>query len=305
MSNGRIQDNHALDNNSVGIAVYEPQGRTTITGNVIGRNSGFGIKLAGSAAGDRLEDNVAFGNGIGLFLFSTRNLSIRRNRSFANRGTGISLVDGASENSIEGNRVWDNGSTGIDMSEGAQGNRVERNIISRNAPTASTSDNWSGGITLGESEDNRIAENRIVENGGLGGIVISGESRRNAVASNLLRSNSGHGIFIEILYEDAGGMVIAGNRSVTNGVDGIHFGREMMDPDTHIQVSELRGNRTDRNGDDGIDVRSDKVALVANRASSNFDLGIEAIAGVLDGGGNRAFGNGNPLQCVNIACRRK
>jgi hypothetical protein len=88
-------------------------------------------------------------------------------------------------------------------------------------------------------------------------------------------------------------------------VDGIHFGREMMDPDTHIQVSELRGNRTDRNGDDGIDVRSDKVALVANRASSNFDLGIEAIAGVLDGGGNRAFGNGNPLQCVSIACGRK
>ncbi len=120
MSNGRIEGNRALDNNSAGIAVYEPQGRTTITGNVIGRNSGFGIELAGGVAGDRLEDNVAFGNGIGLFLFSTRNLSIRGNRSFANRGAGISLVDGASENSIEGNRVWDNGSTGIDMSEGAQ-----------------------------------------------------------------------------------------------------------------------------------------------------------------------------------------
>ncbi len=52
-------------------------------------------------------------------------------------------------------------------------------------------------------------------------------------------------------------------------------------------------------------MRSDKVALVANRASSNFDLGIEAIAGVLDGGGNRAFGNGDPLQCMNVACRRK
>ena len=50
-------------------------------------------------------------------------------------------------------------------------------------------------------------------------------------------------------------------------------------------------------------MRSDKVALVANRARWNFDLGIEAIAGVLDGGGNRAFGNGNPLQCENIFCR--
>ena len=77
----------------------------------------------------------------------------------------------------------------------------------------------------------------------------------------------------------------------------------MIDRDIQAQVSELRRNRTDRNGDDGIDVRSDKVALVANRARWNFDLGIEAVAGVLDGGGNRAFGNGNPLQCVNVFCR--
>ena len=52
-------------------------------------------------------------------------------------------------------------------------------------------------------------------------------------------------------------------------------------------------------------MRSDKVALGANRARWNFDLGIDAVAGVLDGGGNRAFGNGDPLQCVNIACQRK
>jgi hypothetical protein len=33
------------------------------------------------------------------------------------------------------------------------------------------------------------------------------------------------------------------------------------------------------------------------------DLGIEAVAGVLDGGGNRALGNGNPLQCLKVVCR--
>ena len=297
MSNGRIQGNRALDNNSAGIAVYEPQGRTTIAGNVLGRNTGYGIELAGGVAGDRFEGNVAFGNSAdGFFLFSARNLSIRGNRSFANRGTGMSFVDGASENYIEGNRVWHNDGAGIGMNEGAQRNRVERNAVFRNL---------SGGITLGEGEDNRMVGNRILQNGGLGGIVISAESRRNTVASNLLRGNSGDGIFLDILYEDAGGMLIAGNHSTQNGADGIHVSQEMTDPDTHIQVSDLRGNRTDRNGDDGIDVRSDKVALVANIAMSNFDLGIDAVAGVLDGGGNRAFGNGDPLQCVNIACRRK
>jgi hypothetical protein len=35
----------------------------------------------------------------------------------------------------------------------------------------------------------------------------------------------------------------------------------------------------------------------------NADLGIEAVPGVTDGGGNRATGNGNPLQCVSITCR--
>ena len=34
----------------------------------------------------------------------------------------------------------------------------------------------------------------------------------------------------------------------------------------------------------------------------NGDLGIEAVFGVTDGGGNKAFGNGNPLQCTNITC---
>ena len=303
MSNGRIQDNRALDN-SAGIAVYEPQGRTTITGNVLGRNSGFGIELAGGVAGDRLEDNVAFGNASGLFMFGARGVSIRGNRSFANRGTGISLVEGASENYVEGNRAWDNGFAGIDMSEGVHGNRVERNAVFRNA-SASPSNYVSGGITVQEGDDNRIVGNRVLENGGLGGIVITAGHGGDAVASNLVRSNGGHGISIGILHEDAGGMVVAGNRSVENGADGIHVGQEMTDPDTHTEVSELRRNRTDRNGDDGIDVRRDKVALVANRARWNLDLGIEAIAGVLDGGGNWAFGNGNPLQCMNIACARK
>jgi parallel beta-helix repeat protein len=303
MSNGRIEGNSALDNRA-GIAVYEPEGRTTITGNVIGRNSGFGLELAGGVAGDRLENNVAFGNASGFFIFGARGLLIRGNRSFANRGSGMSLVDGASENYVEGNRVWDNGVVGIDMSEGVHRNRVEGNTVFRNA-SVSPSDYLSGGITVAEGDDNRIVGNRIFENGGLGGIVITAESGGDAVASNLVRSNRGHGIFIGTLYEDAGGIVIAGNRSSQNGADGIHVSQEMMDPGTHIRVSELRGNRTDRNGDDGIDVGSNKVALVANRARWNFDLGIEAIAGVLDGGGNRAFGNGNPLQCVNVVCGRK
>ena len=183
MSNGRIEGNRALDNNSAGIAVYEPLGRTTITRNVLGRNSGYGLELFGGVAGDRLENNVAFGNRAdGLFIFYGIGLLIRGNRSFGNRGAGMSLVDGAFENQIEGNWVWDNGSTGIQMSgDPANGNRVERNTVFRNAATASPSNQQWGGITVQEGDDNQIVGNRVFDNGGHGGIVVvavTGVSRR-------------------------------------------------------------------------------------------------------------------------------
>ena len=65
----------------------------------------------------------------------------------------------------------------------------------------------------------------------------------------------------------------------------------------------MRSNTTDKNGDDGIDVETPTTTLTANAATYNGDLGIEGVEGIIDGGGNRAFGNGNPLQCLNVACR--
>jgi hypothetical protein len=32
-------------------------------------------------------------------------------------------------------------------------------------------------------------------------------------------------------------------------------------------------------------------------------MGIEAVRGVIDGGGNKASGNGDPRQCKHITCR--
>jgi hypothetical protein len=43
--------------------------------------------------------------------------------------------------------------------------------------------------------------------------------------------------------------------------------------------------------------------LTRNRAVRNADLGIEAVPGVLDGGGNKASRNGDPLQCSNVFCK--
>jgi hypothetical protein len=45
-------------------------------------------------------------------------------------------------------------------------------------------------------------------------------------------------------------------------------------------------NRAIGNGDDGIDVDAPATTLTHNIANHNHDLGIEAVPGVIDGGGN-------------------
>jgi len=45
-------------------------------------------------------------------------------------------------------------------------------------------------------------------------------------------------------------------------------------------------NRAIGNGDDGIDVDAPATTLTRNIANHNHDLGIEAVPGVIDGGGN-------------------
>ena len=51
-----------------------------------------------------------------------------------------------------------------------------------------------------------------------------------------------------------------------------------------------------------IDVNAQDTSLMRNVANHNADLGIEEVTGVHDGGGNRADGNGNPLQCTGVSC---
>jgi hypothetical protein len=54
---------------------------------------------------------------------------------------------------------------------------------------------------------------------------------------------------------------------------------------------------------DGFDVESRSAKLTKNRAMRNRDLGIEAVQGVIDRGGNKASGNGDPRQCTHVVCR--
>ena len=86
------------------------------------------------------------------------------------------------------------------------------------------------------------------------------------------------------------------NVTTSRNNDGIR-----VDPDAAGTV--LARNLAVHSGADGIDVRAPGTTVTRNTANDNHDLGISAVPGVIDGGGNRAAGNGSPAQCTNIACR--
>jgi parallel beta-helix repeat protein len=146
-----------------------------------------------------------------------------------------------------------------------------RNEIQRNSAELS-----DFGIALVSSERNLLEENQAAPSDSDGnqcfGIYVA-DSNRTVVRDNLAANNDIDGVFVP-----------AGSRNTL-----------------------IVGNRAVFNGDDGIDVNSSTTTITRNTANENgvfppTGLGIEAVPGVTDGGGNRAKNNGDPRQCVNVEC---
>jgi parallel beta-helix repeat protein len=242
------------------------------TGNVVrglsvSRNTSDGFFVDGFAFADssanRLVGNRVFDNGGGIDLRGSTGNVIRGNASTRNGGPGIGLTFSSQENWVNDNVLAANAGQGVFLLDLADGNQLTRNLVAGNALS---------GVAIAGSNGNNVVANRIAQNGGDGLDVLSGDfpepSSDNVLARNDLIANSFDGIFV---YAEATGTVVLANQA-------------------------------DANGDDGIDVRSVATTITRNSANRNTDLGIDAVAGVTDGGGNRAAGNGNPLQCVNVVC---
>jgi Right handed beta helix region len=71
---------------------------------------------------------------------------------------------------------------------------------------------------------------------------------------------------------------------------------------TALGATVVSHNTASYNAGDGIRA-SNSVSVSHNTANYNGNLGINADPTVIDGGGNKARGNGNPLQCVNVFCK--
>ncbi len=124
------------------------------------------------------------------------------------------------------------------------------------------------------------------------------KGRGNLIADNVLVHASRVGISLGSQHPFLGGAnnVVRGNLVKDSRGDGFLVNAK----DDH---SLLKRNVATGAGDDGFDVESRTARLTRNRARRNADLGIEAVRGVIDGGGNVAHHNGDPRQCTHIACR--
>jgi parallel beta-helix repeat protein len=188
-----------------------------------------------------------------------------------------------------------------------QGSSASRNGVGNSRP----------GIALNESNHNRITGNTMSGNGDLG--LFMAASDHNLIRHNRARRNPEGGMIIEgnrneivrnRLVRNGGGILITivsrGGKAVGNVVsrnEVRNVRQSGIAVDRIPKRTLVKGNHVVSSGRAGIIVGSRSTTITENRAVRNGGLGIRAVEGVIDGGGNRASGNGNPLQCLNIVCR--
>ena len=279
---------------------------------------GRAILLDEGSDNNRIERNDASQNGrSGVALLDSSHNVVRGNRTTLNGVAGMGVF-GGSDNQVIANVIADNADNGIAWGNGSTGGRVAGNWISGNV---------FGGLAMGASDGATVVRNVIGSNGD--NMIVSGNG--NVVRHNVVRDTAGcpdgcgFGISVEdgagnlvthnlvdgsardgirvdaFLPDDAPttGTVIRGNIVRNTDVDGISVGTETGNP---VPNTRIEGNHVSRSADDGIDVARAGTLVADNTAKRNGDLGISAVLGVIDGGGNHAFGNDNPAQCTNIAC---
>jgi parallel beta-helix repeat protein len=281
--------------NGVGIHLVDTSDNRILDNDVSSNEASIGSEAYGGVLLEDSHDNLVSGNTV----LEDDSSCIRLFRSHRNRvvgnaanhadGTNIQLVQ-SNDNEVEANDARTSNGDAISLG-GSRRNLVAGNDVGNTA---------ANGVFLSSSSSNRILRNH--GDGNDGDLVdLNGSSSSNLIERNVATRFGDAGIRVGGFAGSA-----TGNRVRYNDLTGGDF--FSSDLEDGIYVSSLAaqtvlvGNTTNDNGDDGIDVDSPSTTLRDNVANDNDDLGIEAVAGVTDGGGNRASGNGNPVQCTGVAC---
>ena len=220
------------------------------------------------------------GDGIGLF--ASHHIRVLHNVFRRNAQIGIHVED-SNDNLIQRNVFARNSDFAV-LLEGDR-NEVRRNRCIRNETC----------VIVAPGNRNVIARNQVFR--GLGGIAVE-KGSRNLVVGNVVAHPRHVGILIGLEDPRIGGVANVARGNLVRG-----SGRDAFSVAGLGRRSLLQGNIAISAGDDGFDVRNRSARLAGNRALRNRDLGIQAIRGVTDAGGNVARGNGDARQCTHVACR--
>jgi parallel beta-helix repeat protein len=236
-----------------------------------------GVRLVG-ATQNKVEHVTVTQTTRGIVLQTLSNDNKISHNKVSASFDGIHLT-GSDANKVDHNDVFGNTASAIVLITGSDNNKVEHNRAHHNAT-------W--GITQDASNGNTYRHNKIFKNNTAGFEPFNSTNLRfehNDVSQN-------H-IGIELWNTDASS--VTDNKIRSNTLDGIHSFNGSTG-------NLLKKNHADKNGDDGIDIADAGNTITKNHADKNTDLGIVAVAGNIDGGGNKAHHNGNPAQCVGVAC---
>ena len=259
-----LSGNHASDGFAGVTLLFTTASRAT--GNRVERYEESGVGDFGGA-GNRIEGNLASDGDSGI------------------------VVEGSSGALVAHNRASGNGSAGIVL-DSADRNRVVENAAAGNAD----------GIVLA-GDENRVAANVVTDTRGCddecgNGISAEGGSR-NVIEGNSVDRTTHAGIRVEAFAAPAVADIVRANLVRRAGTDGVAIDVEQAGP---VDGTLVERNLAIRSGADGFHVRSATTTLRSNVALLNGAFGIDAVAGVIDGGGNRAAANGRSPQCINVLC---
>jgi parallel beta-helix repeat protein len=274
------------------------------------RNAPRGIDLENHSDNNRIQDNISTNNVRNGIVMITSDYNLLRDNTTRDDPHGgiigltashnriehntspVAVLDGSNDNLIAGNAA-----TGGEAGILAQGNR---NVLSRNSVYSDCDD------ILVAGDNNAVVSNVVrdaLEGCGAGIAVEGGVA--NLVAHNSVARTADQGIRVNA-YEEFGGIptigtVIRANLVRDAASDGIAIATDSGSGET-VNDTVVEANLIIRSGNDGIKIARAATTLTRNLALHNANLGIEAMPGVTDGGGNHAYGNGTPLQCINITC---
>jgi large repetitive protein len=278
----------------------------------------IGLSLMGGTERTEIVDNYFQGNlGVAMWLQEGGHNTID-----ANRITGVTsdpllssdggvLVWASTHNAFTDNWVWDTGDGGLVIEEGSHnftitGNTFSRagdaGIVSSGSDFLTIQGNYSyqgsdAGVSVSDSHGTAIRGNDLRFNPG--GVEIS-DVHDTVVELNDASDAGGNGIE---LGGDSTGVTIRDNIASRTSAGGISIDVEGLDPDG-LPFADIvvERNTTNDNLGDGIEVTRGGHTLQDNDAHNNAAFGIQAAELTIDGGDNRASGNGEPPQCEGVVC---